>query len=59
MKKIQSMAWQILGLLGDWVNYRLPHWDCSQLTRDCLICAEGDLLFLDGRWYVTHSGLLG
>jgi hypothetical protein len=26
--------------------------------RLTLSVAEGDLLFLDGRWYVTHSGLL-
>jgi len=25
----------------------------------CLSVAAGDLQFLDGRWYVTHSGLLG
>ena len=27
--------------------------------RHALSVANGDLLFLDGRWYVTHSGLLG
>ena len=26
--------------------------------RHCLSVAAGDLQFLDGRWYVTHSGLL-
>src|SRR5713101_2897130 len=25
----------------------------------CLSVASGDLLYLDGKWYVTHSGLLG
>ena len=31
----------------------------KQLTqRLALSVADGDLLFLDGRWYVTHSGLL-
>jgi len=31
-----------------------------ELTRDYLLSiASGDLLLLDGRWYVTHSGLLG
>jgi hypothetical protein len=27
-------------------------------TRHCLSIAAGDLQLLDGRWYVTHSGLL-
>ena len=27
-------------------------------TRYCLSIAAGDLQLLDGRWYVTHSGLL-
>lgn len=27
-------------------------------VRYCLSVAAGDLQFLDGRWYVTHSGLL-
>ena len=27
-------------------------------TRYCLSVAAGDLQLLDGRWYVTHSGLL-
>ena len=32
----------------------------KQLTRKMGISlAEGDLLLLDGRWYVTHTGLLG
>jgi len=31
----------------------------KQLSRRlCLSVAGGDLLFLDGKWYVTHSGLL-
>jgi len=31
-----------------------------RLTQShCLSVAAGDLQFLDGRWYVTHSGLLG
>ena len=29
------------------------------LRRHGLSIASGDLLFLDGRWYVTHTGLLG
>ena len=29
------------------------------LHRHNLSVAAGDLLFLDGKWYVTHSGLLG
>ena len=28
-------------------------------TRYSLSVSAGDLLFLDGRWYVTHGGLLG
>src|SRR5271169_1819990 len=28
-------------------------------TRYSLSVAAGDLLFLDGHWYVTHAGLLG
>jgi hypothetical protein len=28
-------------------------------TRYSLSVSAGDLLFLDGRWYVTHAGLLG
>src|SRR6478672_1599983 len=28
------------------------------LRRHHLSLAGGDLLFMDGRWYVTHSGLL-
>jgi len=28
-------------------------------TRYSLSVSAGDLLFLDGRWYVTHTGLLG
>ena len=32
----------------------------QRLTEShCLSVAAGDLQFLDGRWYVTHSGLLG
>jgi hypothetical protein len=32
----------------------------KELTSDYLLSvASGDLLLLDGRWYVTHSGLLG
>jgi hypothetical protein len=27
--------------------------------RYCLSVASGDLLYLEGKWYVTHSGLLG
>lgn len=27
--------------------------------RHALSVANGDLLFLEGRWYITHSGLLG
>ena len=27
--------------------------------RYCLSIASGDLLYLDGKWYVTHTGLLG
>src|SRR5580692_5011189 len=31
----------------------------KQLTsRFALSVIEGDMLFLDGKWYVTHSGLL-
>ncbi len=30
----------------------------SVLRRHRLSLAGGDLLFVDGRWYVTHSGLL-
>jgi hypothetical protein len=26
--------------------------------RDCLSVASGELLYLDGKWYVTHSGLI-
>ncbi len=34
-------------------------WALKQLTqRFALSVVEGDLLLLDGRWYVTHSGLL-
>ena len=29
------------------------------LKRERLSVAAGDLLLIDGRWYVTHSGLLG
>ncbi len=28
-------------------------------SRFALSVAAGDLQFLDGRWYVTHAGLLG
>ena len=32
----------------------------KELTGECLLSiAAGDLLLLDGRWYVTHNGLLG
>jgi hypothetical protein len=32
----------------------------KELTSECLLSiAAGDLLLLDGRWYVTHNGLLG
>jgi len=32
----------------------------KELTNEYLLSiASGDLLLLDGRWYVTHSGLLG
>jgi len=32
----------------------------KELTSDYLLSiASGDLLLLDGRWYVTHNGLLG
>jgi hypothetical protein len=31
----------------------------SLTESHCLSVAAGDLQFLDGRWYVTHSGLLG
>src|ERR1035437_6549018 len=32
----------------------------KELTSQYLLSvASGDLLLLDGRWYVTHSGLLG
>ncbi len=32
----------------------------KELTSEYLLSiASGDLLLLDGRWYVTHSGLLG
>jgi hypothetical protein len=32
----------------------------KELTTDYLLSvASGDLLLLDGRWYVTHNGLLG
>src|SRR5690349_7281240 len=27
--------------------------------RFCLSVASGDLLYLEGKWYVTHTGLLG
>jgi hypothetical protein len=31
-----------------------------ELTNEYLLSiASGDLLLLDGRWYVTHNGLLG
>src|SRR2546422_11178902 len=42
--------------------------DLSDVARECLrdlstryslSIASGDLLYLEGRWYVTHAGLLG
>jgi hypothetical protein len=42
--------------------------DLSQIALDALddltkryslFIASGDLLYLDGKWYVTHAGLLG
>ncbi len=32
----------------------------DDLTKRYSLCiSSGDLLYLDGKWYVTHSGLLG
>ena len=44
-----------------WGNLKKPLTDSllGLLERHRLSVAAGDLLLIDGRWYVTHSGLLG
>jgi hypothetical protein len=40
------------------LNKRLLDGPVGTLRRNRLSLARGDLLLIDGRWYVTHSGLL-
>ncbi len=61
MKKVvtfrcnRRIARQVWGQISPMVLSAL-----KELTTDYLLSvASGDLLLLDGRWYVTHSGLLG
>jgi hypothetical protein len=44
-----------------WGNLKKPLMDTlvGLLKRHRLSVSAGDLLLIDGRWYVTHSGLLG
>ena len=61
MKK-DSLIWRANARLARGIWGPLPASSMAslkELTRGLsLSVAEGDLLFLDGRWYVTHSGLL-
>jgi hypothetical protein len=58
-----SAAWWTNARLARSIRGRLPSSAMGvlkQLTqRFALSVAVGDLVLLDGRWYVTHSGLLG
>ena len=51
-RKIAKKVWELLSLA--------TLLDLKELTSEFLLSvASGDLLLLDGRWYVTHKGLLG
>ena len=51
----RRIAWQLWGQISPTALRGL-----KELTSEYLLSiASGDLLLLDGRWYVTHSGLLG
>ncbi len=58
-----SKAYRMNRTLGEILWGKLPKLALSslrELTKNyCLSVASGDLLFLSGKWYVTHSGLIG
>jgi hypothetical protein len=59
----RSVTWQANARFARSIWGQLPpsaRGVLKQLTqRFALSVVEGDLLLLDGRWYVTHTGLLG
>jgi hypothetical protein len=55
VKRNLELATQFWGILSEMTSEML-----SDLTRRYgLRVSTGDLILIDGRWYVTHSGLLG
>ena len=55
VKRNLELATKFWGSLSDTTSETL-----SGLTKRYeLVVSAGDLTLLDGKWYVTHSGLLG
>ena len=55
VKRNLELAAKFWGNLSDTTSETLT----SLTQRYALVVSAGDLILLDGKWYVTHSGLLG
>src|SRR5438067_7877350 len=55
VKRNLELATQFWGILSEMTSEMLS----DLTTRYGLRVSAGDLILIDGRWYVTHSGLLG
>ena len=60
MRLAKSIRQDVRLAKSKWCDLNKPLLDSlvGALRRHRLSLAGGDLLFMDGRWYVTHSGLL-
>src|SRR2546422_10843402 len=60
MRLAKSIRQDLRVAKSKWCDLNKPLLDSlvGALRRHRLSLAGGDLLLLDGRWYVTHSGLL-
>src|SRR3989442_7042004 len=60
MRLVKSIRQDVRLAKSKWCDLNEPLLDSlvGALRRHRLSLAGGDLLLMDGRWYVTHSGLL-
>src|SRR2546428_13846906 len=60
MRLVKSIRQDVRLAKSKWCDLNKPLLDSlvGALRRHRLSLAGGDLLLMDGRWYVTHSGLL-